>query len=178
MAPPGRPPLATFNDVGAGVKGGLPYQPWAGQFMKKRLAEHGLDNPDSLCLPQGPLQFHLDPHPKEIIQLQHKTVIVHESNNFRVDGWLDFNGSPFTDALRLTDRTVPARQRRQSGDRFHGRRSQGLYEAVYRPSRASDCGRRLGADRVHLPREPDVPEDDRPPVGSTGQDQADQTVSS
>lgn len=144
-APPGRPPLATFNDAGAGMKGGLPYQPWAAQLMKKRLAEHGLDNPDSLCLPQGPLQFHLDPQPKEIIQLPQKTVIVHESNymirtiytdgrrlptqsepqpywhgysvgrwegdalivesnNFRGDGWLDFNGSPFTDALRLTER--------------------------------------------------------------------------
>jgi hypothetical protein len=144
-APPGRPPLATFNDAGAGMPGGLPYQPWAGQLMKKRLAEHGLDNPDSLCLPQGPLQFHLDPQPKEIIQLPHKTVVVHESNymvrtfytdgrplpkqgvpqpywhgysvgrwdgdtlvvetnNFRGDGWLDFNGSPFTDALRLTER--------------------------------------------------------------------------
>jgi hypothetical protein len=144
-APAGRPPLATFNDAGAGMKGGLPYQPWAAQLTKKRLAEHGLDNPDSLCLPQGPLQFHLDPQPKEIIQLPHKTLIVHESNymirtiytdgrplpkqgepqpywhgysvgrwdgttlvvdsnNFRGDGWLDFNGSPFTDALRLTER--------------------------------------------------------------------------
>ena len=144
-APPGQPPLATFNDAGAGMKGGLPYQPWAAQLVKKRVAEHQLDNPDSLCLPQGPLQFHLDPQPKEIIQLPHKTIIVHESNymirtiytdgrrlptqgepqpywhgysvgrwdgetlvvdsnNFRDGGWLDFNGSPFTDALRLTER--------------------------------------------------------------------------
>lgn len=144
-APAGRPPLATFDDAGAGMPGGLPYQPWAAQLVKTRIAEHQLDNPDSLCLPQGPLQFHLDPQPKEIIQLPHKTLMVHESNymirtiytdgrrlptqgepqpywhgysvgrwdgetlvvesnNFRGDGWLDFNGSPFTDALRLTER--------------------------------------------------------------------------
>jgi hypothetical protein len=151
-APAGQPSLATFQDLGAGMKGGLPYQPWAGELMKKRLAGHGLENPDSLCLPQGPMMFHLDPQPKEIIQLPHKTIMVHESNymirtiytdgralpkqgepqpywhgysvgrwdgdtlvvdsnNFRgalgntpSDGWLDFNGSPFTDALRLTER--------------------------------------------------------------------------
>jgi hypothetical protein len=151
-APAGQPPLATFQDAGAGMKGGLPYQPWAGELMKKRLAGHGLENPDSLCMPQGPLQYHLDPQPREIIQLPHKTLIVFESNygirtiytdgrplpkqgepqpywhgysvgrwdgdtlvvdsnNFRgalgntpSDGWLDFNGSPFTDALRLTER--------------------------------------------------------------------------
>jgi hypothetical protein len=151
-APAGQPPLATFQDAGAGMKGGLPYQPWAAQLMKKRLAGHGLENPDSLCMPQGPLQYHLDPQPREIIQLPHKTLMVFESNygvrtiytdgrplpklgepqpywhgysvgrwdgdtlvvdsnNFRgalgntpSDGWLDFNGSPFTDALRLTER--------------------------------------------------------------------------
>jgi len=151
-APAGQPPLATFQDLGAGMKGGLPYQPWAGELMKKRLAGHGLENPDSLCLPQGPMMFHLDPQPKEIIQLPHKTIMIHESNymirtiytdgrrlpkqgepqpywhgysvgrwdgdtlvvdtnNFRgalgntpSDGWLDFNGSPFTDALSLTER--------------------------------------------------------------------------
>ena len=151
-APSDRPPLATFNDAGAGMQGGLPYQPWAAQLAKTRMAEHQLDNPDSLCLPQGPLQFHLDPQPKEIIQLPHKTLIVHESNymirtiytdgrrlppqgepqpywhgysvgrwegdvfvvesnNFRGvqggnpgDGWFDGSGSPFTDALQLTER--------------------------------------------------------------------------
>ena len=151
-APSGQAPLATFQDAGAGMTGGLPYQPWAAQLMKKRLAGHGLENPDSLCMPQGPLQYHLDPQPREIIQLPHKTLFVFESNygirtiytdgrplpkqgepqpywhgysvgrwdgetlvvdsnNFRgtlgntpSDGWLDFNGSPFTDALRLTER--------------------------------------------------------------------------
>lgn len=147
--PPGRPPLATFANVGAGFKEGLPFQPWAAELVKKRA--NGLDNPDALCLPQGPLEYHLDPQPREVVQLPHKTLIIYESNyglrtiytdgrrlppqgepqpywhgysvgrwerdtlvaesnNFRGaltdqpgDGWLDGRGSPFTDALRLTE---------------------------------------------------------------------------
>lgn len=148
--PPGRPPLATFGNVGAGFNEGLPFQPWAAELQKKRA--NGLDNPDALCLPQGPLQYHLDPQPREVVQLPRKILIIYESNyglrtiytdgrrlppqgepqpywhgysvgrwdgdtlevesnNFRgalnglpADGWLDGRGSPFTDALRLTER--------------------------------------------------------------------------
>jgi hypothetical protein len=149
-APAGQPPLAVFGNIGANFKEGLPYQPWAAALVKKR--EGGYDNPDALCLPQGPMQFHLDPQPREIIQLPHKTLIVHESNymlrtiytdgrrllklgepqpywhgysvgrwdgdtlivdtnNYRGvqggnpgDGWLDGRGSPYTDALHMTER--------------------------------------------------------------------------
>jgi len=151
-APPGRPPLAMFADIGANFIGGLPFQPWAAELSKKRVANQRYDNPDALCLPQGPLQYHLDPQPREIIQLPGKILIVYESNygirtlytdgrrlppqgdpqpywhgysvgrwegdtlvvesnNFRgvqggnaADGWFDQMGSPFTDALRLTER--------------------------------------------------------------------------
>jgi hypothetical protein len=147
--PPGRPPLATFGNVGAGFKEGLPFQPWAAELVKKRAG--ALENPDALCLPQGPLEYHLDPQPREVVQLPQKTLIIYESNyglrtiytdgrrlppqgepqpywhgysvgrwerdtlvaesnNFRGaltgqpgDGWLDGRGSPFTDALRLTE---------------------------------------------------------------------------
>jgi hypothetical protein len=149
-APAGQPPLATMGNIGAGFKDELPYQAWAAALVKKRTG--GYDNPDALCLPQGPGQFHNDPQPSEIIQLPHKTLIVHESNymmrtiytdgrrlpklgepqpywhgysvgrwegdtlvvetnNFRGvqggnvgDGWLDSRGSPFTDALQMTER--------------------------------------------------------------------------
>ncbi len=151
-APPGRPPLATFRNIGAGIKEGLPFQPWAAELSKKRIANRRMDNPDALCLPQGPLQYHLDPQPREIVHTPRRTFIIYESNyglrtiytdgrrlppqgdpqpywhgysvgrweddtlivesnNFRGiqgglagDGWFDGNGSPFTDALRLTER--------------------------------------------------------------------------
>jgi hypothetical protein len=79
-APPGRPPLAIFADIGANVVGGLPFQPWAAELSKKRVANQRYDNPDALCLPQGPLQYHLDPQPREILQLPGKILIVYESN--------------------------------------------------------------------------------------------------
>jgi hypothetical protein len=149
-APAGRPPLATFANIGAGFKEPLPFQPWVADLLKKRANAH--DNPDALCLPQGPIQYHLDPQPREIIQLPGKILIVYESNygirtiytdgrrlpkqgepqpfwhgysvgrwegdtlvvesnNFRGaltgqpgDGWLDQRGSPFTDALTMTER--------------------------------------------------------------------------
>jgi hypothetical protein len=72
------PPLATFGDIGANVKGGLPYRPMALDLVKKRAG--ALNNPDALCLPQGPLEYHLDPQPREIIQLPRKILIVYESN--------------------------------------------------------------------------------------------------
>jgi hypothetical protein len=149
-APAGRPPLATFGNIGAGMKEPVPYQPWVKELLEKR--SNAYDNPDALCLPQGPMQYHLDPQPREIIQLPGKTLIIYESNygirtiytdgrrlpplgepqpfwhgysvgrwegdtlvvesnNFRGalthqpgDGWLDQRGSPFTDALKLTER--------------------------------------------------------------------------
>jgi len=76
--PAGRPPLATFGNVGAGFKEGLPFQPWVAELLKKRA--NGFDNPDALCLPQGPLQYHLDPQPREIVQLPRRTLIIYESN--------------------------------------------------------------------------------------------------
>jgi len=149
-APAGQPPLGTMGNIGAGLKDGPPFLPWAAELVKKRAG--GYDNPDALCLPQGPGQFHNDPQPREIVQLPHKTLIVHESNymlrtiytdgrrlpklgepqpywhgysvgrwegdtlvvdtnNFRGvqggnpgDGWLDSRGSPYTDALHMTER--------------------------------------------------------------------------
>jgi hypothetical protein len=151
-APPGRPPLAVFANIGVNFPEGLPFQPWAAELSRKRVANQRYDNPDALCMPQGPLQYHLDPQPREIIHTPRKTLIVYESNyglrtiytdgrrlpkqgepqpywhgysvgrwdgdtfvvesnNFRgvqggnaADAWLDQMGSPYTDALQLTER--------------------------------------------------------------------------
>jgi len=77
-APPGRPPLATFGNVGVGFKEGLPSQPWVADLLKTRA--NGFDNPDALCLPQGPLEYHLDPQPREIVHTPRRTFIIYESN--------------------------------------------------------------------------------------------------
>jgi hypothetical protein len=157
-----RAPLVRGGNVGAGFKDGLPFQPWAAELQKKRAAEIGLNDPDGLCLPQGPLQYHIDPQPLKIAQMPRQIFIIYESNygfrtiymdgrslppqgavqpywhgysvgrweddglvvesnNFHgVDpnnpravglpdtylgaGWLDHRGSPYTEAMKLTER--------------------------------------------------------------------------
>jgi hypothetical protein len=79
-ATPGQPPLAVFADIGVNMAGGLPFQPWAAELSKKRVANQRFDNPDALCLPQGPMQYHLDPQPRQIYQMPGRTLIVYESN--------------------------------------------------------------------------------------------------
>jgi hypothetical protein len=161
-AQPNRPPLVKGGDAGAGFKEGLPFQPWAAELQKKRASEIGLNDPDGLCLPQGVLQYHIDPQPFKIIQTPREILyisesnygfrtiytdgrslpplgevtpywhgysigrwegdtLVVESNNFHgVDpnnvravglpdsflgvGWLDHRGSPYTEAMKLTER--------------------------------------------------------------------------
>ena len=160
--PPGRAPLVKGGNAGVGFKDGLPFQPWAAELQKKRAAEQGLNDPDGLCLPQGPLQYHIDPQPFKIFQMPRQILyvsesnyglrtiymdgralppqgtvqpywngysigrwegdtLVVESNNFHgVDpnnpgavglpdtylgaGWLDHRGSPYTEAMKLTER--------------------------------------------------------------------------
>src|SRR2546426_900163 len=68
----GRPPLVKGGNAGAGFKDGLPFQPWAAELQKKRAASEGLNDPDGLCLPQGPLQYHIDPQP---LQIDRKSVV-------------------------------------------------------------------------------------------------------
>src|SRR6476659_1376456 len=53
------PPLATFFDIGAGIPGGPPFQPWAADLRKQRMADNMKDNPDAHCLPLGLTQMHM-----------------------------------------------------------------------------------------------------------------------
>ena len=162
----GKPDLAgiwmiSAGGAGTGIPGGLPYRPWAADLQKMRAAEGGLNDPDGLCLPQGLLQYHVDPQPLKIVQTPTQILIIYESNyglrtiymdgrslpplgqaqpfwhgysvgrwdgdalvvesnNFRgVDpneihgvepasfhgvGWLDHRGSPYTEAMTVTER--------------------------------------------------------------------------
>ena len=133
-----------FWDIGYGMKGGLPYQPWAKELLAKRMGENSKDNPDAHCLPMGLMQLHNHPQPRKIIQTPNVIVILYEGNSgmrqiftdgralpsrdvqpwwygysvgkwdgdtlvvettgFRDDGWLDVNGSPLTEAGKMTER--------------------------------------------------------------------------
>jgi len=84
---PGGPPApprvyngyATFFDVGAGLKDGLPLLPGAAELLKQRKAENSKDNPDAHCLPLGLMQLHEHPQPRKIIQNPSLTVILYEA---------------------------------------------------------------------------------------------------
>jgi hypothetical protein len=84
--PPPTPPLpadgipnATFGNIGAGFKDGLPLKPAAAELLRKRKSENSKDNPDAHCLPLGLMQLHLHPQPRKIIQTPAVTTILYEA---------------------------------------------------------------------------------------------------
>jgi hypothetical protein len=76
----GSPPFATFWNVGAGFAGDLPFQPWAADLRRKRMAEESKDNPDALCLPMGLMQFHMHPQPRQFVHTPTQLLISYEAN--------------------------------------------------------------------------------------------------
>ena len=132
-----------FVDLGARLKGGLPYQPWALALRDQRKAADGAEDTTSQCLPPGVPRIHTLTWPRKYIQVPGLLVILDEANTgFRqifLDGrplpedpspafngysvghwegdtlvvqtiglrdglWLDRNGSPMTDAAKVTER--------------------------------------------------------------------------
>jgi hypothetical protein len=78
------PPLqrtSQFWNIGAGLDGDLPLQPWAFELRAQRVANHSKDNPDAHCLPIGLTQLHNHPQPRKIIQTPSVIVILYEAND-------------------------------------------------------------------------------------------------
>jgi hypothetical protein len=80
QSPDGGPPAATFWNLGAGVRGGLPYTPIAALLREERMADNQKNNPDALCLPMGLMQLHLHPQPRKIVQTPGLILIMYEGN--------------------------------------------------------------------------------------------------
>ncbi len=133
-----------FWNLGSSFKDGLPFQPWAAELHRQRVADDNKDNPDAHCLPMGIMQFHNHPEPRKMIQTPQVIVILYEANagirqiftdgrplpgkdadpwwygystghwegdtlvvqsaGFRDLGWLDVEGSPLSDAAKITER--------------------------------------------------------------------------
>jgi hypothetical protein len=74
------PPLATFFNVSANIKEGLPYTPWAAELRKQRMAAASKDNPDAHCLPLGFMQLHTHSQPRKAIHTKDDLVIMYEAN--------------------------------------------------------------------------------------------------
>ena len=69
-----------FGDIGRGVKGGLPYQPWAADIVKARRADSGKDDPTSHCLPGGVAKLHTAALLRKIVQVPGLVIFLTERN--------------------------------------------------------------------------------------------------
>jgi hypothetical protein len=131
-----------FGNIGARLPGGLPYQPWAAELVKKRSADLGKDDPVAWCKPAGALRLLTFPPYRKFIQTPGVLVLLSERDvtyrqiftdgrplpkgpspnwngystgkwqgdalvvetiGFRDGTWLDRNGSPMTEAAKMTE---------------------------------------------------------------------------
>jgi hypothetical protein len=70
-----------FGNVGGSTpEGEAPYQPWAAELVKKRMADNSKDNPDAHCLPMGIMQLDSHPYPKKIIQTPTELIVIYEAS--------------------------------------------------------------------------------------------------
>ena len=132
-----------FQDIGWSLPTGLPFEPWARDLTKSRIARNGMDDPGSHCRPVGFVKMHTSPFYRKIVQLpdlmlflterdaEHRQIfldgralpddpqpavggystghwegdtLVISSAGFADGMWLDRNGSPLTDAGKITER--------------------------------------------------------------------------
>ena len=93
----GGPPAATFWNLGAGVRGGLPFTPLAAMLRDERMADNQKNNPDALCLPMGLMQLHLHPQPRKIVQTPNLIVMMYEGNEGLRQIFMDGRPLPVVD---------------------------------------------------------------------------------
>jgi hypothetical protein len=74
------PSGSLFGNIGDQTQGGAPYQPWAAELVKKRMADNSKDNPDAHCMPLGIMQNTTHPFPKKIIQTPSQLIVIYEGS--------------------------------------------------------------------------------------------------
>jgi hypothetical protein len=72
--------LSQFWNLGASFPEGLPFQPWAAELHRQRVASNSKDNPDAHCLPLGLMQLHTHGQPRKMVQTPGVIVIIYEAN--------------------------------------------------------------------------------------------------
>ena len=76
---------ASMGNIGGGLPGGTaPYQPWAADLVKKRMADNSKDNPDAHCLPLGIAQMNGHPFPRKLIQTPTEVLLIYEGSGTTV----------------------------------------------------------------------------------------------
>jgi hypothetical protein len=67
-------------NIGATLPGGLPYQPWAAELVRKRTAEQAKDDPHVRCLPDTFIRSYGLPHMQKFMQMPGLLVMLDEMN--------------------------------------------------------------------------------------------------
>jgi hypothetical protein len=74
------PGSALVIDIGEGMPGGLPYQPWAAALVKQRVADLNKDDPHARCLPDNPPRTYALPHLTKAVHTPRLLVLLNEVN--------------------------------------------------------------------------------------------------
>src|SRR5262249_52940092 len=69
-------PPEWFN-VGAQLKDGLPFRPWARDLRMARKADNSKDSPDGKCLPMGLFMDHSNRSPRKMVQISGLVIILY-----------------------------------------------------------------------------------------------------
>jgi hypothetical protein len=75
---------ASMGNVGGDYPEGAPYQPWAADLVKKRMADNSKDNPDANCMPLGIAQMNAHPYPRKTIQTPTELILIYEGSGTTV----------------------------------------------------------------------------------------------
>ena len=96
-------PMSRYGiNIGAGMAGGLPYQPWAAQQNKTQVEQNSRDDPHARCMPDTFVRLYGLPHMQKFIQTPGLLVMLYEMNaNYR---------QVFTDGRPLPDDPNPSWQ--------------------------------------------------------------------
>jgi hypothetical protein len=67
-------------NIGAGLQGGLPYQPWAAALVKQRTEDNSKDDPHARCLPDNPPRPFGLPHMTKAVHTPRLLLLLNEVN--------------------------------------------------------------------------------------------------
>jgi hypothetical protein len=73
-------PSWAFMDLETRVKGGIQYQPWADELVKKRKVDQAKDDPNVRCMPRGAPRIWTDDYYSRVIQVPGRLIVLTERN--------------------------------------------------------------------------------------------------
>jgi len=81
-------------NIASGMKGGLPYQPWAAEVVKQRSKELGINDPHTHCMPPNYPRAWAFPESVKIFQTPGELLVLHEFNASYRQIFYDGRGFP------------------------------------------------------------------------------------